>query len=323
MSGGVKKKRILVTGAAGYLARSFLRRITAEPAPWAGEVIGLDLAVPRRPVDRVEYIQVDMLSPRWTELIEQRLPDVLVHLAFVVNPMRDEGQMHRINVEGTRRTLEAAAAAGTAQVLFASSATAYGAFADNPVPLSEESPIRGHVSPFRYAQDKGELEFVCRAFARAHPGCKLSIVRPVIVFGPNVDNFLSRFIYAFPVMPLIRGSDAPLQFVHEDDVAGVMARIIEREQTGPFNVAADDWLTLEEVCRLAGRPTVRVSRRLLQLLMTGLWRVGASMLEAPPTILDFIEHPWVVSTERIRNELEYEMRYSSREALMEMIKLRE
>ncbi len=70
-------------------------------------------------------------------------PDALVHLAFILNPMHDEAAMYEIDVGGTHNVLEAAADAGVGQVLVTSSSTAYGAFPDNPVPLTEEHPVRG------------------------------------------------------------------------------------------------------------------------------------------------------------------------------------
>jgi UDP-glucose 4-epimerase len=314
------RERILVTGASGYIARAFLSRLIARG--WAGEVLGLDRVPPARPVDGVRYRTADMLSEEWARLIAEHRPDVLVHLAFVVQPMRDEAEMQRINQEGTRATFEAAVAAGARQLLYASSATAYGALADNPVPLTEQSPIRGHLTGFRYARDKAQLELFCQEFARRHPSCILSIIRPVIVLGPNVDNYISRFVYAFPVVPLVDGGRTPMQFVHEDDVAEVMVRILERQQGGAFNVAARDWITFREVCELALRPTVPVPRGLLLALMGGAWRLGWSRVESPASIVDYIHHPWVVSVDRLQTDLGYTPRHSSWEAALAMINRR-
>jgi UDP-glucose 4-epimerase len=314
------EKKIVVTGAAGYIAAKFLRKLNEQGG--AGDVVGLDIKLPDNPIEGVKYRIGDMLSPDWSTIIEEENPDVLVHLAFVVDPMHDESLMHRINVEGTKNTFEAAIAAGVRHLLCLSSATAYGAFADNPLPLTEESPIRGDLCDFQYAKDKGILEHYCRDFARENPSCKLSIVRPVIVYGPSVENYLSRFIYAFPVVPLVGGGNTPVQFVHEDDVAGVMVRILEQELGGAFNVAGTEWMTLREVCRLAKRPAIAVPRSILKALITLLWKLGSHRVETPPSIIDFLEHPWVVNTDRVREELGYRMQYSSRDAVMEMIQSR-
>jgi UDP-glucose 4-epimerase len=313
------RKKIVVTGAAGYIGSELLRQLVR--CEWVEVVVGLDLVPPRRPVEGVTYLQGDMLGPEWPGLIAEQRADALVHLAFVLNPMRDELRMREINVEGTRRTLEAAVGSGVKQLLCASSATAYGALPDNPLPLVEEDPIRGGLSRFQYARDKAELEGLYAEIARRHPGCRVAVVRPVIVFGPGVDNYLSRFIFAFPVIPLVGGGRTPLQLVHEEDVAGAMVRILEREAEGAFNVAAEEWLSMAELCRMAGVPAIPAPRRAVELALDLLWRTGRRV-EAPGSVVDFIEHPWVVSTAKLQRELGYTVRRSGREAAREMLRAR-
>ena len=63
--------------------------------------------------------------------------------------LRDEALMARVNVEGTRRVLAAAAAVSATRIVRISSATVYGAWPSNPVPLTEDAPLRPnpHFSP--------------------------------------------------------------------------------------------------------------------------------------------------------------------------------
>ena len=51
--------------------------------------------------------------------------------------------MYDIDVNGTQAVLQAASEAGVKQVLVTSSATAYGAWPDNPEPIAEDWPVRG------------------------------------------------------------------------------------------------------------------------------------------------------------------------------------
>src|SRR5205085_660701 len=118
--------------------------------------------------------------------------------------------------------LEAAAAAGTEHVLVTSSTTAYGAFADNPVPIDEEWPVRG-VPDFEYARDKAESDRLCQLWALKHPDRTMTIARPCIVFGSNVDNFIVRLWTKQPFQLDVGTLDQITQFVHEDDAGGVVA----------------------------------------------------------------------------------------------------
>src|SRR5919202_7111647 len=128
---------------------------------------------------------------RVRQALEEARADALVHLAFILNPRHDEHLMYDVDVNGTRNVLEAASLAGTGQVLVASSSTAYGAFPDNPEPITEDDPVRG-VAGFSYARDKTESDRICQLWAATHPERTMTIVRPCIVFGPNVDNYLVR-----------------------------------------------------------------------------------------------------------------------------------
>jgi UDP-glucose 4-epimerase len=81
--------------------------------------------------------------------LERERPDalvhLLVHLAFILNPSHDEHLMYDVDVNGTHNVLEAGGAAGTPQVLVTSSASAYGAFPDNPVPRKPAALVRQEI----------------------------------------------------------------------------------------------------------------------------------------------------------------------------------
>src|SRR5439155_13441708 len=159
---------------------------------------------------------------RVREVLERERPDALVHLAFVLNPSHDQDAMYDIDVNGTLFVLEAASAAGIEQVLVTSSGVAYGAFEDNPVPLTEEHPVRG-VASFEYARDKTESDRLCQLWALEHPERVMTIVRPCIVFSPNVNNYLVRIWCDAPLLPDFGFMDNPMQYVHEEDVADVLS----------------------------------------------------------------------------------------------------
>ena len=65
--------------------------------------------------------------------------------------------MYDIDVNGTPAVLRAASETGIKQVVMTSSATAYGAFADNPKPIAEDWPVRGPPD-FSYARHKADSD---------------------------------------------------------------------------------------------------------------------------------------------------------------------
>ena len=182
--------RYLITGGSGYIG-SRLTEILAARDDVEG-IVALDVRPPAGPQAKTTFVRGDVRDAgAIRELLERERPDALIHLAFLLNPIHDEARMYDIDVNGTAAVLRAAAEAGTKQVLVTSSATAYGAFADNPKPIAEDWPVRGQPD-FSYARHKAEADRVCQLWALERRDRVMSIVRPCIVFGPNVDNYISR-----------------------------------------------------------------------------------------------------------------------------------
>ena len=133
--------------------------------------------------------------------------------------------MYDVDVNGTHNVLEAASEAGIGQVLVTTSAVAYGAFPDNPDPITEDHPVRG-VARFSYARDKTESDRIVQLWALQHPDTVTTIVRPCIVFGPNVDNYLLRLWTKQPFAVDAGNLDSHIQFVHEDDVVDAVSQLL-------------------------------------------------------------------------------------------------
>src|SRR5436305_41 len=129
---------IAVTGASGLVGQRLLPRLADEAE--VTRLIGLDVRDPLRRVRNLTFHRVDIGGAELKPLLEAA--DVLVHLATVVDPIPDEALMARVNVEGTRRVLDAAAAVGVRKVIRVSTAAVYGAWPNNPVPLTEDATLR-------------------------------------------------------------------------------------------------------------------------------------------------------------------------------------
>ncbi len=301
--------RYVVTGGSGYIGSRLIERLVERED--TERVAIADIRPPRSFRPKVEFTKLDVRDAAGARaLLERERPDALVHLAFVLNPMHDEDAMYEIDVGGTQNVLAAASAAGVGQVLVTSSATAYGAFPDNPVPIDEEQPVRG-VPDFEYARDKSECDRLCQLWALQHPDRVMTIVRPCIVFGPNVDNYIVRTWVKQPFFADFAGPDQPVQFVHEADVVDALIRLLEGRHAGAFNLAGDGTMTWRECADLIGTPRRRVPEKLFWRFGQLMWRLHAA--ETPPGNLHFVIHPWVVSTDRLKEATGWSPRHTSRE----------
>jgi UDP-glucose 4-epimerase len=286
---------VVITGVSGFLGQAVLRRLAGSPA--VGRLVGLDVREPGFRPRELQFHLVDVAGSDLRPLFEGA--DVLVHLAGVHDAIPDENLMARVNVGGTRRVLEAAASAGLSKVVLVSSAAVYGAWPNNPIPLTEDAPLRPNPG-FPLGVHKAELERLLAEWALARPAVVTTVLRPAFVLGAHADHAIARLIRA-RVPFAIGGSTAPVQFVHEDDATEAIALAVERDLPGVYNVAADGWLSRDELRALVGRKVQpAVGPELMERALKRLWTAG--LVDLPPSGVPYLVHPWVVAIDRLRAE---------------------
>src|ERR687890_484407 len=106
--------RYLVTGGSGYIGSRLVERLGERDG--TDRIVIADIRPPRSFRPKSEWAELDVCDAAATrELIARERPDVLIHLAFVLNPIKDEQRMYDIDVNGTHNVLEAASQAGQGQ----------------------------------------------------------------------------------------------------------------------------------------------------------------------------------------------------------------
>ncbi len=309
-------QRILVTGSSGYYGRALVRAMKSE---WPGaEIVGLDVVEPKSDAPH-RFEKCDITGPDIGRHVESFKPDLVLHLAFVVNPMRDEARMEQINVGGTQNLLAALEKNPPRQLLIASSATAYGAWPDNPIPMTEQQPLRSRTD-FRYAADKVKVEEIIAAFAAKHPQMIVCQTRPCIIYGPGMSNFMIPLFTVPPILSLPGGDNSTIQFVHLDDVVRATMVILKFESRGAFNVAPPDWQTIRELGRLSGRLVLPIPYAALRALTTVWWALRLPIFLFPATLWPFIRFPWVIAPDRLTKELGFAFQHSSLDVLKQLLK---
>ena len=283
---------VAITGVAGCLGGRLMRLVDDEPT--VARVVGIDRAEPETGSAKLEFHQMDVRDARLAKL----LPDVdaLVHCAFTTEASRDEAEMRATNLDGLRSVLEAVADAAVPTLVFASSASVYGAHPDNAVPLTESSPLRANAE-YAPAWQLLEAERSIESFAGSHPRTTVTVLRPATVFGPTAQNFVTRMLEA-PRLTSVKGFDPPLQVVHEDDVAAALLRAALGGLPGAYNVAPDGWLSSEDLVAASGKKRVELAESVAFSLAERLWRARVS--EAPPGELRYLMHPWVVDNAKLK-----------------------
>jgi UDP-glucose 4-epimerase len=212
-------------------------------------------------------------------------------------------------VVGTRRVLEACLAAGVRKLIYTSSGAAYGYHADNPDWLTEDAPLRGNPE-FAYADHKRQVEELLARARREHPELRQLVLRAGTILGARADNQITRLFDGRFVLG-VAGSSAPFVLIWDQDVVGAILHGIRRGGAGVFNLAGDGTLSLREMASRLGKPYVAVPPALLALGLRLGRRLGLTAYG--PEQLGFLRHRPVLSNRRLKAELGYVPRKSTRE----------
>ncbi len=288
-------RRVVVTGAGGALGRRVVRLLA--DAPDVERVLALDVIDGDAPLPAgIERRRVDLAVDDLKALLHEA--DTLVHLASVFGPALDDDPRVADGTEVAiaRRVLDAAADVAVPDVVLLSSAVVYGAWPNNPVPLTEEAPLRPNPG-CTYAVQRAEIERLAADWSLEQPKARVVLLRPVPMVADGEPGWLAKALVASPA-PV--GADEPAaQYVHVDDVAIAVEAVLRSGLSGPVNVAPDGWLTGEEAKALAaGMPKLRSPARLASRLAVFRWRFR--LAPTPPGVVPYRWQPWVVANDKLR-----------------------
>lgn len=308
--------RVVLTGAAGPVGRRVLLDLLDGGAT---SVVALDrrpIAVPEHESSTgvpsptsavVESHQVQLRSDALDRFFAGA--DVVCHLAGS-DPLEDVAADHDLHT--TTRVLEAAGRAGARQVVTRSSATVYGAWPDNPVPLPETAPTRPNAET-EWVRVRAAIEERVHAFAEAHPDVAVAVLRPCVTVSPDGPDELGRVLATARLVSAAHG-EPQAQFVHVDDVAAAVGAVVSSRASGVFNVAPDGALDADMIRALVGgAPRIPLPEGVARRLTAFGWRYR--LAPTPPGFVPFVQHSWVVANDRLR-ALGWEATHTNEEAFV-------
>ena len=313
--------RVVVTGASGNAGTSVLAALQDEAA--VDSVLGIARRRPELSLPKVEWAQADVsrdpLEPHF------RGADAVVHLAWLIQPSRDQATVHATNVAGSRRVFEAVGAAGVPALVHASSVGAY-----SPGPkdraVDESWPTGGIPSSF-YARHKAQAEHALDAVETANPRLRVVRLRPGLIFKRDAASGIRR-LFAGPLLPsrLVRPGLIPVvpdtprlcfQAVHSHDAGDAYRRAIVSDVRGAFNLAAEPVLDPDALARVLGARKLRVRAGVLRAAAALTWR--ARLQPSPEGWVDMALGVPIMDTTRAREELGWTPRHDGGEALLELV----
>jgi UDP-glucose 4-epimerase len=312
---------VVVVGATGNVGTSVLRALRSNHE--VRSVLGVARRPPIRPPARDDKV-------RWHAADISRDPldfvagaDAVVHLAWLIQPSREEETMWATNVGGTRRLVHSVIANGVPSIVYASSVGTY-APAPKDAPLDESWPPTG-VASSTYSRHKAEVEALLDVVERDHTQLRLVRMRTSLVFQREAASEIHR-LFLGRLLPW--HLPRPLRFVpgvhrlvfqatHADDIAVAYVQALTRDVSGAFNIAAEPPLTPRLIADAVGGRVVPLPERLVRMAVSAAYT--ARLVPAEAGWLDMATNTPVMDTTRARRELGWSEVRSSVDALTELL----
>lgn len=313
--------KVVVTGASGNVGTSVLAALADEPA--VEEIVGICRRLPEVELPKVRWEQADVASSELAPLFAGAA--AVVHLAWLIQPSRDEATMERTNVEGSRRVFEAVAAAGVPALVHASSV---GAYSEGPKDRRvDESWPTGGIPSSAYSRHKAAVERLLDRFEADQPETRVARLRPGLIFKAEAASEI-RGYFAGPFLPapLLRPGLIPVvpkvsrlrfQAVHSADVGDAYRRAVVGDAAGAFNIAAEPEIGASELAELFGARQLPLPASLLRGAAALTWRLR--LQPADPGWIDIALGVPLMDTARAAAELDWRPRTASLEALAELL----
>jgi UDP-glucose 4-epimerase len=310
--------KVVVTGATGNVGRSVVEALAERDE--VSKIVGLagTAARPAWSPDKASWVNASIVRSDLEQTF--RGADVVIHLAYAIQPSHDLEKLKRFNVDGSRRVFEAVAAASVPKLIYASSVGAYSPAPANQL-IGEDWPLSTETSFL--ARHKAVNEGTLDEFESIAPSTKVVRLRPAMTFqgdattelrrlvvGPFIPDFLlrSRLIPAIPRLAGLR-----FQAVHISDLAHAYALATVRDVGGAFNLASNPPLNTDDLAATLETKTFPLPFALTRRLADLSWRLR--LQPTPPDWLDTAMTLPLMSSERAGRELGWEPRVTVGEAL--------
>src|SRR4051812_353011 len=248
-----RSRRILLTGLSTYWGGRLAQGLEQDPEVEA--IVGIDRTPPKVELERTEFVQVSDAHSLIRRIVDAAEIDTLVDTRMVVDSVvTSPKRAHENNVIGTMNILAACTGRDSPvrKVVVKSSAHYYGVEQDDPAYFTEEfrrrRPARTPIE-----RDIVEAEELVRDFSVHHPDKTVTVLRFCNSLGPGLRTSHSQLL-SQPVVLGILGFDPRYQFIHADDIAGVLEHAVRHDLPGAYNAAGDGVLALSEVADLLGKP---------------------------------------------------------------------
>ena len=307
--------KVLITGASGNLGKNITKHLLANHIP----VVGLDIDAPsaNSSGNGFSYHQCCITDKQQIyDIFRREQPTNVVHLAATFNKVRNKKREFAIDIGGSTNVLNASKATPSVkQLVFSSSAAAYGGHKDNPLWMDETIALRP--GKYRYGIIKKTIEELY--FGNKHRrDLNIVALRICSVIGPSFDKKRSAVALLINSKYILeQWRKNKVQFLHEDDFNHLMFNVLtDRDIQGIFNLAPDSYAEINEL--LPQKKYVNLPLHVIQGLLWLFWNLR--VLNLRPACFKQSIYPIVLNPKRLVSRYSYAFKYSSEDAFQDTLK---
>lgn len=306
--------KVLITGSSGSIARMLINYLIEKDI----EIAGLDIreSPDTLPGNKFRFYRCSITErERLKTIFSEFQPTNVIHFACSFNKVRDKLLEYDIDITGSENILESCTVTPSVkQLIFSSSAAAYGGKKDNPLWMKESEPLDPR--NYRYGMNKKIIE---EKFSNMEVRSDLKIVslRFCLVLGPEFDKPKSAvsILIRLPVLPKFT-KDTKLQFLHRDDLVALMDLIMkDRDISGIYNLVPDSYAIVKDI--VPDKKFIPVPLFMIRSILWICWHLKIMNIQPASVVNSF--YPTIVDPSRIISRYDYKFKYTSKEAFEDTI----
>ncbi len=309
--------RVFLTGGTGFIGGHVVRKLRDR----GDEVVALvrDPAKARDLADMDCELVTGDVSDEAAIRKGMHGCDAVIHGAAIyeVGIPKDRRQaMYEANVRGTENVLRAAQAEKIPEIVYVSTAGAFGNTGGKIVDESYRHPGESYTS--YYEETKVKAHEVARRMIDDE-GLPCIIVQPGGVYGPDDHSAIGTQMNQFLAgrMPMMAFPDLGMNMVHVDDVADGILLALDKGSAGEQYVLGGQITTMRELIETLARVTGKTAPKRaiptpLMKAMTPIGPVVGKVMGQPPNLAELISSADGVTFWATHDKAIQELGYSPR-----------
>lgn len=332
------KHTILITGAAGYigamLVEKFAKRDDVE------RIIGIDkesLPDNFRDEPKLTYLHLNT-ADEWEEQARAYHPDIVIHTAWQIREMYgDQATEWKWNIIGSDKVFKFALGESSVErLVHFSTVASYGAYPSNTLEhrYVEDEPFRK--MDYLYSEEKKVAEeHLKERYEKSDKHTIVAVVRPAAITGPRGRFMRIRFGLQSALSGQLTGSfvyglvsalvsfvpTTPKwlrQFIHEDDVVGIVERLAFGEKFGSyevFNICPPGAVVYgADMARAVGKRQLPVYPWMVRIPFFFFWHLTRGKIPTGRGAWKSYSYPIAVDGSKVTRVLGYHYRYAGPDA---------